>query len=712
MEYITARGIRYKNELSTIKKSDTALQPIYEAFMNAWEAISEKYGRGMDAGGIAINFYVKTGLFEGKDAICQFVKVSISDNGIGLNEENYNRLVDLRDGRNASLNKGTGRVQFLHFFKETKIESIYTIGNNMRKRSVTLSEQEAFIRNNAILRLDSDEITEEASSRTDVGFYEPNDKCDEQYYAYITVKEVKEDLLKHFLILFCDNRENMPKIHIRKFVNDEIVEYEQIQAIDILVPDTIENFKVKYSKLDENNKVIQTENVENFTLRSFVHSKDMLQKNEIRLVSKGETASNKITLNSLKGTDEIDGKRYLFLLSGSYIDAQDSDDRGHIRLLSEKEFKKQNKDSLFADEVILSEDIVDETNKTIDRVYQNISKKNIETLKNLEELQRMFLLNEESVNAIKDKVRNIDSTEEVLQKIYKSDADIKAKQDARIKEQIDDIKTLDPTKNDYQERLKERINEFVLAIPLQNRTALSQYVARRKMVLDLFDMILNRETENLRNGGRIDEDILHNLIFQQTTENSSPESSDLWLINEEYIYFIGVSDCKLNNISVAEGENLLKSESELSPEEFTYKMKMKKNAGNRRPDILLFPDEGKCIIIEFKAPNVNVGEHLDQINRYASLINNLSQEKYKIQTYYGYLIGENVDIDEIQDLHPDFKSAVGLNYIFRPYLPVIGKFGHADGSLYTEVLRYSDLLERAKLRNKIFIDKLVHGCEQ
>ena len=33
-------------------------------------------------------------------------------------------------------------------------------------------------------------------------------------------------------------------------------------------------------------------------------------------------------------------------------------------------------------------------------------------------------------------------------------------------------------------------------------------------------------------------------------------------------------------------------------------------------------------------------------------------------------------------------------------------FRREDGSLYTEIIKYSTLLERAKLRNKIFIDKL------
>ena len=70
------------------------------------------------------------------------------------------------------------------------------------------------------------------------------------------------------------------------------------------------------------------------------------------------------------------------------------------------------------------------------------------------------------------------------------------------------------------------------------------------------------------------------------------------------------------------------------------------------------------------------------------------------------LIGENVDYDSIQESNSDFKQAANLNYIFRPNYIVPGRFGHKDADLYTEILKYSDLLKRAQARNRVFIDKL------
>lgn len=125
-----------------------------------------------------------------------------------------------------------------------------------------------------------------------------------------------------------------------------------------------------------------------------------------------------------------------------------------------------------------------------------------------------------------------------------------------------------------------------------------------------------------------------------------------------------------------------------------------------RPDIFLYPEEGKCVIIEFKAPEVDASDYLDQITLYASLFNNLSDDEFKIHTFYGYLVGENVDYEAISDKNPYFIEAANLKYIFRPDYPIKGKFDRSQGNLYTEIIKYSDILERAKNRNRIFLEKL------
>ena len=152
------------------------------------------------------------------------------------------------------------------------------------------------------------------------------------------------------------------------------------------------------------------------------------------------------------------------------------------------------------------------------------------------------------------------------------------------------------------------------------------------------------------------------------------------------------------------GVDLIKKE--LTEAEKDYKERHGRDVGDRRPDILLYPEEGKCIIIELKAPDVDVSDYLNQITRYAMIINNLSDESFRFKAFYGYLIGEDIDYRSIVETVPRYEEAPNLGYIFNPYEPVKGLFGRDNGELRIEVMKYSDILKRAAARNKVFIDKL------
>ncbi len=713
-QFERATGIYYKNEVKTIKKSGSAFQFLYEAFMNAWEAIVEKFTpEHINLGTININLYRNGNLASQNNGIYDFVKFEVVDNGIGINDTNYNRLLNLRDDSKKMSNKGTGRIQYIHFFDHTYIDSVFKKGNDTLERiQITLSKNDAFLSHNAIIRLDKREECDGCDTGTTVTFETPLVEKDKNNYSTITLDDLRKEFVKHFLSLFCENKAKLPKIQISSFINNEEKEKFLIGSDDIPTPDKDETLEIAYSKLDEKQKIVPSERKEVFNLKAFRLPQNELSSNAIYLVSKGSTGVS-IDLNNLRKDDQIDGKRYMFLLSGNYLDDRDRDERGNLELVDSKDFKKQTEGNLFPEEVILKDTIKDETNGKISQLYEELELKNQEKNKNIDELKRMFLLNDKTVEAIRSKIKNTDDDESILKIIYKADSELEAEQDSKIKEQIDELKLLTPDKSEhYQTELKQKVEDFVSVIPLQNRTALSKYVARRKLILELFGQILTAELESVKNGKkqRIDEKLLHNLIFQQSTESSNPEDNDLWLINEDFIYFKGFSEFKLDDVKIGE-DYLFKRETEMTEEELEYKHKCNRDAGDRRPDILIFPQEGKCIIIEFKAPDVNVSEHLNQINRYATLINNLSSDNMRITTFYGYLIGENIDTDDVMDADSDFKSAGTLNFLFRSHKYVNGKFGREKGSLYTEVIKYSELLERAKLRNQIFIDKLTKKSE-
>jgi hypothetical protein len=418
----------------------------------------------------------------------------------------------------------------------------------------------------------------------------------------------------------------------------------------------------------------------------------------LKLTSKGEIAKE-IKLESLLSDDFIEDNRYLFLLSGEYIDKCDTDTRGDLNIPTKEEFKKNYTETLFNEEVILLDEIQEKANRVIENLYDEIKTKRDNKLDDIQKLKSMFLLSDETLNSIKIGLN--DSDDKILEKVYQADAKLVANKDAIMKQHIQQIENLNPAEEDYEENLRVQVDELVKTMPLQNKAALTHYVARRKLVLELFDKILKKQLEIQKTNKRnIDEKLLHNLIFQQSSDN--PEKSDLWLINEDFIYFRGKSEGQLNQIEI-DSKKIFKQD--FTKEEEEYLHSLGENRKIKKPDVLLFPAEGKCIIIEFKNPDVNVGVHLNQINRYASLIRNFSEEGLQIDTFYGYLIGEGITAREVKSFDGDFKASYQFDYLFRPSKTIPGE-NRSDGSLYTEVIKYTTLLDRAILRNKLFIEKL------
>ncbi|MDR2407748.1 MAG: hypothetical protein LBE13_06520 [Bacteroidales bacterium] len=710
-QYLSSNDIYYPTVISVInKKRGSSLQPIFEAFTNSLEAFVDK-----SKGSITVSIHLKKDLLPEDSDLANFDKITIHDNGVGFNDTQFDRLKMLRDSRKGPSNRGTGRIQFLHFFNETNITSIYrddSSSTGFKKRIITLSKSDKFIiNNNSIIRIDDESECQSKNNGTKITFVGPLDNSDGNFYAKLDAKTLKDEIARHYLALFCKIKDDFPKILIQVIIDGKIKSSETIIASEIPPPDKIHTIAINYSKI-EDNKIIASDKKEDFELKAFRIEASKLSKNEIKLISKDEIARN-LNFDGLLKDEEVNGDKFLFLLSGKYIDEKDTDTRGQIKLLDSKEFLNQFSGYLSStdnssiswtganDEEILLSDIENITNSEILKLYPEIDSMRKEKNNKIDELREMFLLNQNAI--ANSKITINDNYEDILAKVYREEARMFAQKDAKFREHFHKIQLLNPKAKDYQSKLGSAVNEFVRDIPLKDKTSLSRYIARRRLFLYFFLIWLKNDQNKKRLGDRVDEGILHNLIFQQHTQKSG--DSDLWLINEEFIYFEGTSESYLKDLSY-KGKKIFKDDDELTGEEKKYRLKQGGDANLKRTDILLFPKEQKCIIIELKAPDVNVSEHLNQISKYATLIHNLSRKEFAFTTYYGYLLGENIDIDDIRDNDSDFKPAYHLDYLFRPYKEIVGKFGRISGSLYTEILKYSTLLERANIRNRIFFEKL------
>lgn len=707
-KYVKTDGLLWEGVLKSVAKSPNKLQPIFEALTNSIESLAllKRNSPGI-TGKIAIELHYHKSLFSETGGGADFDKIVVRDNGVGFDDENFGRVFVYKDNRKGFNNRGSGRLQYLHYFEKTTISSVFCDKDACLRRDFILSKSPKYIEQNATIFHVGTKPSGAAIKETTITFSEPIDDKDKSFYEELDVHDLKEIVINRYMMALCSQRGNLPEIVIEKYYDSGLQDSASISIDDIPELDKQETFVVHYSKMSDDLKRVEKDwnSSENFTLSAYRIGCDKLNHNAIRVTSKNEVIDNiKIKLENLKNDDHIDNKRYLFFLSSPHIDELDGDVRGEeLAFLTKTEYKKNAKEYGYADKKILMDDLEGQVNDRISSMYDEIKKKADDKIAEIKKLQEMFLLSEETLQDLRISIN--DSSDKILEKIYAADAKTVANKDAEIKNIIDSLDALNPAdkdKTEYQENFEKTVMELVNNITIQDRTTLSRYVARRKLILELYDKILNNKLHVQNDGSRSnDEALLHNLIFQQKSDN--PSDSDLWIVNEDFVYFKGCSELRLCDIEI-NGVKLLKEE--ITAEEETYLKSLGEDRTTKRPDVLLFPEEGKCILVEFKTPSENVGFHLGQINRYASLIRNFSHDDYQIDTFYGYLIGEGINSQEVQAFDSDYKHSYQFDYLFRPAKTVVGQYGRTPGSLYSEILSYSTLYKRALKRNEIFIKKI------
>lgn len=701
-KFVPYSGLKWSGILKGIQKSQNPLQPLFEAFTNSLESIRLRKNKGEEfAASINISLCFNLGI-DGNST--ELYAIEVTDTGIGLDDINYNRLITFKDDTKGFNNRGSGRIQFVHFFEYAYYTSVYKEGDSLSRRSCVLSCNNIFMRENSLLYLDETQNVINQEIETKLTLETPLSDKDKRYYSALSLEEIKKAIVAKYILSLCSMRNDLPRITLTYVVAGDIVDTDCISEADIPVPTSDEvTFSVPKWTISDDMKRVEVLPQEEvvITMVPFKIASDKLSKTEIKITSKNEISeSTKIKVTCLDPDAEIDGYRYLFLLTSNYFDDIDSDERGNISILDKTELKRIAKLTGVVEAQVVINDIQDAANSKATEIFTEIAEKKQEFRDIVEKLKRDYLLSDD---ALAD-VSICDNVEEVLRKAYSYDAKVTAQQTAIYEESINRLSSLNPSSTDYISSLNGIVDSLVQSIPMQNRATLSKYVARRNMVINLMDKILNRltiaQTQSERNE---DEKLLHNLIFRQHSEN--PLDSDLWLINEEYMYFSGVSEIQLSKITI-EGKKFFRED--FSIEEERYLTSLGENRLKMRCDILLFPSEGKCVIIEFKNPDVNVVDYLNQVSKYAYFIRNFSTSDFEIRSFYGYLIGEHIEDRDVRSADGDFITAPNDEYLFRPRKVIPDDSGsNKDGSLYMEVMRYSSLKRRAEIRNKAFTDRLL-----
>lgn len=574
-----------------VKKHSSYLQPIFEAISNSLEATSGKD----DIITIRIN-KAKTLNQEQYS----FLSIDIIDTGIGFNDDNFGRLRRLYDESKGQNNFGTGRVQYLHFFNNTDIYSVFEEEGLKYKRRIVLSKNFYATQKSVIWSSEKEVVDIDTPIGTMVSFYYPLNDEDKEKYNELTTTELRDRILIHYLSRFCLNRDNLQQIKLEYYINS-IRDKDSDQVItgkDIPQPDYTDSVQVNYSKISvDGNTIIKTPNTEEFIINSYSLPCSIQKRNEVKLTSKNETVEvSGIDFSIIKDSPKINNSYLLFLISSSYLTQQDSDLRGQLAIYSKKDFLKKR--NLFSgEEQILTDDIEEKVTSSITTHYKSISKVKESFESQIDELAEMFSLDRRVLNEVGYKAG--DSDQSILKKVYEYNADISAKHDAGIKSVMDSLKELTPSSKDFKKKLNEKVKKVTELVPQINRTELVRYISKRKVILDLMQKTLDKQLDCQQKnskGKKINhESFLHNILFSQHSDD--PLDSNLWMINDDFIHYKGISESELRNIKVG---NELFFREDLTQEELEELTAYNRDKLGNRPDILLFPKEHKCIIIELK----------------------------------------------------------------------------------------------------------------
>ncbi len=692
--------------LEKIKKSKNALAPLLEALSNSIEAIHEKQNFATDEKpeiNITFNF---TGLFEQEQTLS---KIIVQDNGIGFNPRNYSRFETVWDKSKGYNNRGSGRIQFVHYFDSINVTSYYIEKGEHFKRSFSCSK------NTFINSAHNDPDPEKHNSGSTITFHAGASRNrDQTYFDNIKIIEIVRDLKRHFMLryyLALENREKEPKVPTMNIVfttNGGEIARASIKPEDMPAPAETGFVRVKYCKLHDSNKpteLVWESMPENFETLKWAHFRIPeadLNSNGVWLCSKGVTVAP-ITYEAINKHVVVKGNRFLTVFYGDVLDDAEnvSDSVDSFKFPVQKEVEARIREGdLFASgsRFLFYDNIKREINTAIGDIYKDVL--DIQKAQD-NQVEKIALAHGISLEiARKAKIKINDTSEKITDKLFKEQAEYCSKASIRIREVFTELKKLDPISKTYQEELQARSSELLSLIPQQNKEELGRYVIRREMVAEILRKILEQELDYQKAPAKTGtnkepEGLIHDLIFKRKSATTE-QFNDLWILNEEYVHYTGCSELPINQIVDEKGQPLLRPISDEAIKERGIKPGL-------RPDIFLYPEEGKCVLVELKALDVNLADHISQMTKYCNLIASYSVRR--IQKFYCYLIGEK--FNPYADLDGNYVETVSGDWI-GPNVPIrtMDQERAHIGTLQIEVSKLSSLYARAHRRNKSFADKL------
>ena len=346
------------------------------------------------------------------------------------------------------------------------------------------------------------------------------------------------------------------------------------------------------------------------------------------------------------------------------------------------------------------EDVV---NSLEDYVFKIITPKDFDKEALVKSTEKKFGITRQMLEGSNIKIHYGDDEENIARRVLKKLQEEIVGDTSKLFKVKDELLKLDPRTSDFREKLNELSWKYTSSIKKMDMTNLSQLVVRRSAMLEVLrhavDKLLYCQ-EQVQAKRNEHERVIHNVFFPTGKDSTETQDHDIWLLNEEYQYFEYIaSDKSLKSLKWPNGNAIF--EPDIDESLALLFAKNNKDHQEKRPDIALFTQEGAAIIIEFKAPDVEIQEHIPDLAQYARLL--AAKSNGRIKKFYGYLIGCKLDSSRMVTGWTRFANSKGY---FSTGKLVDEENDKVYGELYSELLFYGQFIERAEQRLGVYKRKL------
>jgi hypothetical protein len=638
---------------------NNTLLPLFEAVVNSIQAIEEYSATKPGIIQIDITRSSQTELnLDGTERLPVILDFSITDNGIGFNDKNYQSF-NYAHSTYKKGGKGIGRFTWLRAFSKAEIESSYKEDEKWFIRKFNFEPTISGIEKHT-----NEPLNNNQKHSTTVTLI--NLKDDYQKWCNAKTEDIALKIIEHTFIYFLT--ENCPRIIINDLeqtlvVNDlfKVFTREQVVNKDITIRDN--KFKLNIIKLFNDKRI----------------------DNKIHYCANSrEVDSDKISIDipefdNFLTTNEDKKYSIAVYVEGDFLDDNVNEERTTI-IFSKGDIEFPNKTTQDELRIAITEFLQTEFQEQIN----NLSEIRFEKVKKFVDGHPRYrqLLKYKS-----DKLKKIPSTysdEKMEIEVFKIqqelELEVKKEANAALKfiENEDDM-------DDFNEKHKELYAKIIEV----GNSKLSEYVIHRKLVIDLFDKFLKK---------KVPEKAIHNLIFplQTLSDEIGFEDHNLWMLDEKLSYHKYLaSDKSFKKIEPVNSES------------------------KDRPDIIIFnhpfvftnnekPYES-IVLIEFKRPMrddyTDDENPIAQINKYArEIIESEVKDKYdrefdlrKNTPIYAYIVC---------DLTKKLKSYAS-DASFRLLPDGDGYFFFNDNyNMYIEIMSFDKILRNSKATNRVLFEKL------